>query len=54
MYFHHFLLQDPKVIDSIFGISASLLGVIGTLILGILAIFGEQIKNNINFAGHMK
>ena len=44
MSFNHFPFHDPKIVDSIFGISASLLGVIGTLILGILAIFGDQIR----------
>jgi hypothetical protein len=39
MYFHH---PQP---DSVFGISTALLGVISTTILGILAIFGEQIRS---------
>jgi hypothetical protein len=42
MYFH-----NPPPIDSIFGISANLLGVVSTVCLGILAIFGEQIRNAI-------
>lgn len=39
MYFHH---PQP---DNIFGIPISLLGVIATTILGVLAIFGEQIRS---------
>jgi hypothetical protein len=44
MYFHHHLLYEPKIIDSIFGISGTLWGVIGALFIGILALFGDQIK----------
>ncbi|MFA6076785.1 MAG: hypothetical protein WC735_01775 [Candidatus Paceibacterota bacterium] len=44
MPFHYFSFSDPKVIDSFLGISGTLWGVVGTLVLGILAIFGDQIK----------
>jgi hypothetical protein len=48
VYPHHLLIHDPKIFDNIFGISVNLLGVlatcISTLILGGLAIFGEQVK----------
>src|SRR6185295_10962520 len=42
MYIH--LPQEPNIIDSFLGISANLWGFIGTLVLGIIAIFGDQIK----------
>jgi hypothetical protein len=44
MYFHRFLFHDPKVTDSIFGVSATLIGVMGTFVLGFLALFGDWLK----------
>lgn len=40
MYFPH-----PQPIDGVLGISSDFLGVVTTTILGILAIFGDQVRN---------
>ncbi|MEX1064140.1 MAG: hypothetical protein WD898_02185 [Candidatus Paceibacterota bacterium] len=49
MYLHHFpfhhYFHNSQPIDSLFGLSGNLLAFFGTIILGILAIFGDSIKN---------
>ncbi len=48
MYFNHIPSHSNfyhKSIDSIFGISANLLAFFGTLFLGALALFGDQIRS---------
>lgn len=48
-HFKNYLQNDyySKPLDSIFGISAALWGVIATLIVAIIALFGDQIKNRL-------